>query len=169
MITEERRKSRNLCFGALLAALAAIIQISPLYFPFVGISLSAFSTLPIAIAAYLKESTGAMTYLISSILIAFWSPPQAVIFLCISGLLGLILGILMKRKFSWYLVVGLSALSLLMGLFVVSKIIGLPVFPWLAGTNRIYFFPLVIFFSCLYSFIWIPILGALFNRLGHYF
>jgi|GEM_PF-2301224 len=158
-------RPRNITIGALLAAISVAIQASPLYLPLVGISLSALSTLPVAVAGYLNGATGVFTFLISGAILCFWSVPQALVFLFSSGLLGLCLGILIKKRYHFLFVAGICALVLTGGFLVVGKLLGIPILPWLTGTKRLMLAPVLLFCSFIYSAIWVPVLNAFLSRL----
>lgn len=166
---ENWRSPRLMIQGALLSAITVIIQASPLYLPVVGISLSALSTLPVAVAAYLNGITGFLAYLISGILLIFWSVPQSLIFLASSGLLGLLLGLLMRRQASFPLLIAVPALALAGGILAVGELLGIPILPWFAGWKRLYLLPAVLACALVYTAVWIPVLAALLYRLRHYF
>ncbi|MDG5789891.1 hypothetical protein QA612_20760 [Evansella sp. AB-P1] len=51
-------KAKFVCYGGILTAIAVIFQASPVFLPVIGLALSPFSTLPIAIAAFLKIICG---------------------------------------------------------------------------------------------------------------
>lgn len=169
MSPEEWKKPRSLCLGAVLAALAAGVQISPLLIPLVGVSLSALSTIPIAFAAYLNPITGFLTYLTGGSLVLLWSFPQAVIFFFTSGLIGLSLGILMKRRCRLIVVACVPAFLLFLGSIAAAKLLGFPLLPWLTGQGRSMLIPIVMLGAFLYTSIWIPVLAALLSRLEKHF
>lgn len=164
---DDWRSTRNITIGALLAAMAVGIQASPLFLPVVGISLSSLSTLPVAVSGYLNPLTGLLTYLISSVILAMWSVPQAIIFFFSSGLLGLTMGALMKKRVSFVVLVGISGLFLSMGVFLVGKFLGVVIFPWLIGAKRVLLLPVILACSLLYTVVWVPVLSALLHRLRH--
>ena len=165
MTHQDWRKPRYLTLGAVLAAMTVTIQISPLYLPLIGVSLSALSTLPVALSAYLHGVTGSLTFLVSGVILCFWSVPQALVFWLSSGLLGLCLGFLMKREYSLPVVVGISALALTLGVLFAGKLLGVPALPWLSGGKRAFLVPLLLASSLLYTFIWVPVLSVLLARL----
>ena len=168
MCAHEWKRPRNITAGALLAALGAVIQISPLYLPLIGVSLSALATLPVAIAAYLHGITGVLTFLISGVLICCWSLPQAVIFLCGSGLLGLALGIMLQKNCHFLIAATGGALLLTAGFLTAGALLGIPILPWLTGAARFLLTPVLFICSLLYSAIWVPVLKVLLGRLGPY-
>ncbi len=165
MNNREWKRPRNLTVGALLAALAVGFQASPLYLPFVGISFSSLSTLPIALAGYMEGMTGFLAYLVTGLMMITLSVPQALIFFLTSGLLGLCLGILMRRRVPFLVVVGLSALLLSLGILILGSLLGIPVLPWLTGAKRALLIPVTLFLTLLYSAVWVPVLAAVIVRI----
>ena len=165
MNNREWQRPRNLTMGALLAALAVGFQASPLYLPFIGISFSSLSTLPIAMAGYMEPMTGLLAYLAAGLIMITLSVPQALIFFLSSGLLGLCLGILMKRQAPFFVVVGVSASLLSIGIFSLGFLLGIPVLPWLTGMQRVYLMPVALCFTFLYSAVWVPVLAAVIARM----
>ncbi|MBZ4653046.1 MAG: hypothetical protein JG781_384 [Peptococcaceae bacterium] len=168
MNNREWKRPRNLTIGALLAALAVGFQASPLYLPFVGISFSSLSTLPIALAGYMEAMTGLLAYLVAGLIMITLSVPQALIFFLSSGLLGLCLGILMKSKAPFLVVVGVSAFLLSLGILILGSLLGIPVLPWLTGVRRALLIPVTLCLTLLYSAIWVPVLAAVIVRVKTY-
>lgn len=165
MSLQDWKKPRSLCLGAVLAALAAGIQISPLLIPLVGVSLSSLATIPVAFAAYLNPVTGLLAYLVGGILVLLWSFHQAVILFFTSGLLGLALGILMGRRCPLVVVACVPALLLFVGTISAAKVLGFPLLPWLTGGGRVMLIPVILLAALIYTSIWIPVLAALLSRL----
>ncbi|QNB46434.1 hypothetical protein BR63_08985 [Thermanaerosceptrum fracticalcis] len=168
MNNKEWKNPRNLTIGALLASVAVGFQASPLYLPFIGISFSSLSTLPIALAGYIHGITGFLAYLVAGFIMLTLSVPQALIFFLSSGLLGLSLGILMKRQAPFPAVVGIAALLLSVGMFILGFLLGIPVLPWLTGVKRALLIPVTLCLTLLYSAIWAPVLAAVIVRVKTY-
>lgn len=161
----EWKNPQNLTLGAVLVSITVIIQASSLYLPVVGISLSALSTLPVALASYYNGVTGILTFLAAGVLMLFWNVPQAVIFLFTSGLLGVILGILLRWRSKLITVVVIPALFLSIGVFLAGSLLGIPIFPWLSGLEKIFLFPVMVLFCTVYTSVWVPVLAAIIGRL----
>ena len=168
MNCEEWKSSRNIVIGALLAVIATIIQASTLYLPLLGISLSALSTLPVALSGYLNIVTGLLTYLVSAVLLLSWGFPSALIFICSSGFLGFCLGVLLKRGYPFYAVAVISSVCLTCGILIACNILGLPVLPWLPVDKRMFFFPVLMVGSFVYAAVWIGLLNFILLRLKQY-
>ena len=90
---------RFISIGGILTTIAVIFQSAPIFLPALGMALSPFSTLPIALAAYFNISLG-ITVLFSSVFILiFVSIEEALILLFTTGLLGIVLGFVYKKNF----------------------------------------------------------------------
>lgn len=167
-VDSSRAKTRRLVFGALMTSLAIGIQIAPLYLPFVGISLSALSTLPLAVASYLGIRTGLMTYSVSGAILLLFGVSYSVVFLCGSGLLGLCLGIMMHKKYPYPVIALIASFCLTGGILLLGKILGFPVLPWLMGERRQFLMLVLSVSTLLYSSLWLPVLSVLIKRLEKY-
>lgn len=168
MYNQDWKSPQQLIKGALFAALAYAIQMAPFYVPVVGASLSSLSTLPIALAAFLNVYTGVLTYFVTGLLLCLWSLPRALFFCCGAGLLGLSLGIMLKKGVKYLPLILVSGALLTAGLIFVSVIIDLPLIPWLQQDKRVFLVPLMLVWSTIYAAIWVPILRALLARLKIY-
>lgn len=168
MLDDDWRNPRNITWGALLAAIAVVLQIMPLYLLIIGTSLSSLSTLPVALASYKQRNIGLLTYISSGIIIMCWSVPQAIIFLCSSGLLGLCLGYLIKENYPFVRILFSAALILALGILLAGEILGIPVLPWLGGAHRIVIIPAVFLCSFFYTGIWILVLKVALARFMKY-
>lgn len=169
MQRENWRGSQNICMGAMLASLAVVIQSSPLYIPILGVSLSAFSTLPVALAGNLNIITGILVYIISGILVSLWSVSQALIFFCTSGILGLSMGVCMKKRLPLLAVIIFPAILLSLGISIVGCVLKIPILPWLVGEKRVFLVPVVLLCTLLYSSIWRPIISIILVKFREYF
>jgi len=165
MSYKEWKSPRNIIMGALLAVLASVIQASNLYLPLLGISLSAFSTLFVALSGYLNIITGLLTYLVSAVILLSWGLPNALIFMCSSGLLGFCLGVLLKRGYQFYAVAVMSSVCLSCGILTAGYIIGVPILPWLVADKRMFLFPILLTGSFVYTAVWMGLLNYVLLRL----
>lgn len=146
--------SRRICNGAILTALTVLFQAAPIFLPVIGLTLSPFSTLPIAIATFSNLFLG-ITVLISSVfLLAFISIEETLILLFTTGLLGIVIGALLYRKGLILSILG-SCVALSLGILVLTYVISMPAFTDLANSfdSLLYFF-LFFSFSLMYVSIW---------------
>jgi hypothetical protein len=155
-------KSRLVCFGGLLAALAFVLQSAPVWSAF-GLALSPLSTAPAAAAAILSPLCGISVFLSASVMLLIVSAQEALIFMLGTGLLGVVLGLTMRRDAAF----GISAagLSLLIGLYVLFYVCGVSLFgpftQYIQGFAEIF----LIAFSVLYAALWRVLLRCVFKRL----
>lgn len=165
MEREDFKNPQNICRGAVLASLAVVLQVAPLLIPIIGVSISALSTLPVVLAVYSNVIIGILVYIVAGVLISFWSVPQSLMFIFTSGILGLSLGICMKKRLPFMVVVITSALLMSIGLLVVGGILKIPILPWLAGTKRVFLVPAILLSTTVYSTIWMLLIRALLSRM----
>ncbi|MDF2686991.1 MAG: hypothetical protein K0S55_2174 [Clostridia bacterium] len=137
-----------------ITGLAVIFQASPVFLPAIGLLISPFSTLPVMLAAMYSIYSGILSFICGGIILFFISPQEAIIFLFTTGLLGLILGITLKRSFlfSWFI----SSVALFIGIILMTYTIGMTAFTEFAEQFPIYItFIIFILFSFIYSGAWI--------------
>jgi hypothetical protein len=168
MDSADWKKPNQLIKGAFLAAAAFTLQSASLYFPVIGASLSSLSTLPIALAGYLNINTGILAYIVTGLLLGLWSVPRALFFYCGAGILGLCLGILIKRRVPFFYLVCLSGITMAFGLICVSSFLNWPLLPWLQQDKRFLLIPVMLVWSTIYAAIWVPVLKAVIRRLRGY-
>jgi hypothetical protein len=144
---------RFISIGGILTTLAVLFQSAPVFLPAIGLALSPFSTLPIALAAYFNISLGISVLFSSVLILVFISLQEALILLFTTGLLGIVLGLLYKKKI---LISTLyTALTLSAGMIILTYMIGISAFG--DFTNAISM-PLTLLiyllFSLIYTSIW---------------
>ena len=139
--------------GGILTALTVMFQSSPVFLPAIGLTLSPFSTMPIAIAAVLSIYLGAAVLLSSTLILIIMSPQEALILLFTTGLLGTILGLLLYRK-GRFLSIIVCAVTLTLGMLVLTYIVAVPGFVEIAGSLSL---PLIILTFFLFSLIYVSI------------
>jgi hypothetical protein len=155
-------KAKTVCFGGLFSALAVLLQSAPVYIPGFGLALSPFSTLPVALAAAVSPAAGVISYLCSGVILLFINIQEAVIFVFATGILGLVLGLLpRKRVLSRALAAGLA---LFIGLTVLYRGFGIDVFGPVTGSAGDLILPAFLMFSIAYAILWSFGLKVLFGR-----
>lgn len=119
---------RALLFAAMMAGLAALLQLAPVWLgeP-AGYLLSALASLPVAVAAaaYPREAPLALpvTFLIC---IAIF-PQEAWVFACTNGLFGLVLGRAAQAGRPWWQSALRAAFSLWVGMGLLTWVVGVAV------------------------------------------
>ena len=144
---------RFISIGGILTTIAVLFQSAPIFLPTVGMALSPLSTLPIAISAYLNMSLGISVLISSALILIFISIEETLILLFTTGLLGLILGLLYRRK----LIISIlgTAITLSIGMVILTYIIGISAFGDFTESLSLSV-TLIIFvaFSIIYATIW---------------
>jgi hypothetical protein len=139
--------------GGLLTAFTVLLQAAPVFLPAFGLAISPLSTLPIAFASILNIYLG-ITVLFSSTFILFiLSPQEAIILLCTTGLLGIVLGALIYRRGKLVSILA-SAVALSIGMIILTYVVAIPSFVELSGTLS---FPVVILIFFLFSLSYVSI------------
>lgn len=147
--------------GGLLTALTVIIQSAPVFIPMIGMILSPFSTLPVALAAMTRISLGLAVYLASALILIFLSLEEAIIFVFTTGILGLVLGMLIFRK-GIVIATVISGVVLSLGITILTFVIGLFKIDGLINSGSA-FTTILIFkvFSVFYALVWVKIINNL--------
>lgn len=159
-------KVRFVSIGGILTAFTVLFQSAPLFFPAIGLLLSPFSTLPIAIATFYRVSLGITVYVSSIMIVAFVNVQEAVILLFTTGPLGVVTGALLFRKGIVVSIV-FSAITLFLGMISLTYIIGISPFGPLTDSTSL-LFTIVIFtiFAFIYASIWNVSIRKLMNRMN---
>jgi hypothetical protein len=159
-------KTKQLVFGALFASIAAVLQAAGGFLPGVGYLISPFSTAPILFISILSLPLGAMTYLLTTLLLLILQPSELIIFPFTTGLLGLGIGAAFtyfKKRLS---IIVAGAVLLTIG--ISSLLYGLQ-FPVLGPVVSESFSILVIsgisLFAFIYNWIWVEIALVFIKRI----
>jgi len=114
-------------FGAIFTSISVIFQSAPVLLPAIGLVISPFSTLPVALAASYSITLGMAVYISTALLLAFVYVQESVIFLFTTGLIGLATGSLLIRK-GITISVLISSILLSLGMFVLTFLLEIKVF-----------------------------------------
>ncbi|MGE4283883.1 MAG: hypothetical protein AB7G87_09205 [Clostridia bacterium] len=129
-----------------------------------GILLSPFATLPIALAAIISVYSGIAALFASAFILLLINPQEAVIFLLTTGPLGLALGANYVKGIIQS--VFISGVTLLIGINILTHIVGIAVFGDMTPNSApILTASIFILFSLLYSGIWLLMLKFFINIL----
>lgn len=139
--------------GGLFAAFAVLLQAAPVFLPAFGLAISPLSTLPIAFASILNIFLGITVLFSSAFILLILSPQEAIILLCTTGLLGVVLGALIYRRGKLISILA-SAMALSIGMICLTYIAAIPSFVELADTLA---FPVVVLIFFLFSLIYVSI------------
>lgn len=154
---------KKIAFAGIFSSLCIAFQAAPIFFPAIGMLISPLSTLPILIVTMLIPQSGVLTLLVSTTVLLFISPHEAFLFLCATGVLGLVVGLSYRKGFLCAL---FSAAALFFGILMLIHVIKITVFGDLSNAFTSYILlPLMFVFSLLYSVVWTLIARIISNRL----
>ena len=146
--------SRFICIGAILVALTVIFQSAPVFLPSIGLVLSPFSTLPIAIAAVINISLGFLVFFASVLILVIVSVEETIILLFTTGVLGIVIGTLLYRK-GIKISILVSSVALSLGMICLTYLIGISAFVDLTRLiSTLIIFLAYFSFSFIYACIW---------------
>ena len=121
-------KTKMIVIGSLFATIAALFQLTPIFFSELFIFITIFSAIPIYVVSRINYKAGILSYFVASMIVMTLSVHEGLFFLCTNGIVGLSLGICSnytKRKIIIWFV---SALMLTASLSIMNYGIGIPVF-----------------------------------------
>lgn len=156
--------SRFICIGAILVALTVIFQSAPVFLPSIGLALSPFSTLPIAIAAVINISLGFIVFFASVLILVIVSVEETIILLFTTGVLGIVIGTLLYRK-GIKISILVSSVALSLGMICLTYIIGISAFVEL---TRLISTPIIFLAYFSFSFIYACIWNICFKKFMNY-
>lgn len=148
-------KTVTVMIGSLLGAIAALLQSAGL-FAGIGYAVSMFSTAPILLATMFSLRTGFLTYILTGLLLVILQPTEVLIFLFTTGLLGVSLGMTLKRINKALFLLFFPSAILSIGIFLLLYVFRYPISGWVFSLNmNMSIILLVPVFSLLYSWIWV--------------
>jgi len=151
------------CLGGLSAAISVLLQSAPVWLPALGMALSPLSTVPVAFIASISPLTGFISFLGTGAMLCAVSIQEALIFIFSTGLLGLAVGMLIKRKMIIRL--GLSGGALFCGLNVLLLVFKINLFGSDIQHMTIFLQFCLALFSVSYALIWSGIIRLIIKRL----
>lgn len=121
-------KTRTIVIGALFATIAALFQLTPVFFSEFFIFLTIFSAIPIYIISRINPKAGVLSYFVASMIVMTFSVHEGLFFLCTNGIVGLSLGICSNHIQNKFIIWILSSFTLTIALSIMNYGIGIPVF-----------------------------------------
>lgn len=156
---------KYICFGGILTTFAVLFQSAPVFLPAIGLALSPFSTLPIALAAIFNISLGFCVLFSSAFLLILVSAEEAMILLFTTGLLGIVIGTLLYRKGALSSIL-CSSIALSLGMVCLTYVVSMTAFVEFTNSRSTPFIFLIFFlFSLVYASIWTICLRKFVNYL----
>ncbi|AGK54008.1 hypothetical protein [Bacillus sp. 1NLA3E] len=160
----KQTKTKRLVLGAFLSSIAAVLQAAGGFLPGVGYFISPFATGPILLCSMLSLPLGAISFLLSNLLLLILQPSEIIVFPFTTGLLGLGIGAafyFFKKRLS--LIVASSTL-LTLGIIFLLYVLQFPVLgPAVSASFSLLTTSGIFLFALMYSWIWVDI-GFLFLR-----
>lgn len=156
---------RLIGLGGILTSISVLLQSAPVFIPIIGLALSPFSTLPVALAAVINVYLGMVVLLSSVLILIAVSIQEAAIFLFTTGILGIVLGSMIFRKGRLVNILS-SSIVLSIGMIILTYVVAVPGFVELLGTySFIFIISIYLMFSLVYVSIWAIFLKRLANYL----
>lgn len=139
--------------GGILTTIAVVFQSAPVFLPIIGMALSPFSTLPIALAAYMNISLGIAVLFSSVLILTFLSLQEAIILIFTTGLLGIVTGLLYQK--SLFISIFYSSITLSIGITLLTYVVGISAFGDFISSFSVQLVLIIfIIFSVIYTSIW---------------
>lgn len=162
----DRKTLQKLVRYSLLASIAILLQISVVFFPGLGTMLGPFNTLPIALAAYISPRGGLFCYVVATWLTLTIVPTEVPILALCTGPLGIALGWGLHRSLPRTAVILTGAAMFTTGMFLITKLLGVPFFAFAAGRGFTTMLLIYAGFSLVYSYAWIGVVERVVRQLG---
>ncbi|NLK00708.1 MAG: hypothetical protein GX318_05660 [Clostridia bacterium] len=152
-LTREQSESRGkwIAYAGLLAALAVILQSSPVFLPVVGLALSPLSSLPVIIGTLLFADRVLPMFLAAAALLFLVNVQEAVIFLLTTGPLGLTAALAVIPTIPFWRKSLVTTSLLTCGILLLTFLVGLPGLQNTVGSLNMPILLAIIAFSFLYS------------------
>lgn len=158
-----RRPSQVAALGV-LAGLTIVLQLGPVFWPGGGLLLSALATLPAGIASALAPRRCTWFYFAVCFLLGLAAPGEMFIYLTMTGPLGLMLGLTMRRP-AWQSILAAGA-ALSAGMLVLEPLAGIRPFGGAeAGLEPVALVSAYLVFALLYAALWHYLIRRLLLRL----
>jgi len=143
--------TKTIVIGALFAAIAALLQLTPVFLSEMVLFLTIFSAVPIYIVSRINPKAVVLSYFVASMIVMLLSVHEGLFFLCTNGIIGLSLGICSyytKMKGITWLI---SSLILTITLSILNYGIGIPVFGSTIPGIMIIQIGILFYFSFIYN------------------
>jgi hypothetical protein len=156
----------KLILGSNLVCLAAVLQSAGGFLPGIGYFFSPLATAPILICSMFSIPFGAMSYLLTMMLLFILQPTELIIFPFTTGLLGLGIG----ASFSFFRkrlsLIASGAALLMLGIMSLLYIFHFPILgPAVSGSFSFLTAGGILLFAFLYSWLWVEMALIIFKRL----
>lgn len=157
---------RSLVRYSLVASLASLLQVSGAFFPGPGHVLSAFSALPMAVAAFMSPWGGVTCFAVSAFLTFILQPAASIIFTLCNAPLGFVIGWGLHHSHSTFKITLIGTVVLTTGMLILTFGLGFPVFgPFPVRKHLFTLLPLYIGLAFLYTYAWLRFSQSMLKRL----
>ncbi len=160
------KKTVKLVFAAILSSLAAMLQSFGGFLPGIGFFISPLATAPILLCSMFSFPFGIMSYLLTIMLLFILEPTELIIFPFTTGLLGLGIGAafhFFRKRIS---MIAAGSVFLTLGITSLLYIFQFPILgPVANGSFSFIAAGGILFFSFLYSWLWVDIALLIFRRI----
>lgn len=120
--------TKTIVIGSLLAAIAAIFQLIPVFLTEGLVFLTILSAIPIYLISIINPKVGLLSYIITGILVMIFSIHEGLFFLCTNGVVGMSLGISSYYTKKKLIIWAISSITLTISLSIMNYGIGIPIF-----------------------------------------
>ena len=160
---------RELTRYSLLASLTGLLQVSAALFPGPGNMLSFFSTLPIAMAAFMNPWGGIACAIISGWLTLTIRPIGLPAFALVTAPLGLVIGIGLHYSLKTPVILIMGTAILTLGQLCITYVLGFPAFGYSLENGTIFkVLPFYALFALVYNYSWFRFIRKLMYRFKRY-
>lgn len=158
-------KTKIIVVGSLFATIAALFQLTPVFFSEFFIFMTIFSAIPIYIVSRINYKAGILSYFVAAMIVMTLSVHEGLFFLCTNGIVGLSLGICSnyteKKPIIWFT----SALMLTIALSIMNYGIGIPVFGGKVPGAMVVQIGIIFLVSMVYNIFYYYITSFIFQKL----
>jgi len=167
---EHNSPVRTITVCSALASITAILQLSAVFVPAAGHVLSAFCSLPVAVATAFRPVGGIYTTVVAALIVFMVQPLEAPVLLLTSAPLGWVLAVGIVTGRQRWLTVFCGAIIFFAGTALLTYIAGQVLFGGSLGGSA--FYRLIAYnalFSLFYTAVWEVFVRRVINRLALFF
>ncbi len=162
------QSTKTIVLAGLLACLASLFQLLPLFLSEAFVILTIFSSIPIYIICRISPKIGIYAVITSFILISLLSPHEGLFFICTNGPVGASLGCFSHYVSNKQIIIFVSSIILSCTLCIMNFIIGIPIFGTpLSGALIIQVF-LIIVISYMYTYVYWYFSQLIYKRIKNF-
>lgn len=153
--------TKTIVIGSLLAAIAAIFQLIPVFLTEGLVFLTILSAIPIYLISIINPKVGLLSYIITGILVMIFSIHEGLFFLCTNGVVGMSLGMSSYYTKKKLIIWAISSITLTISLSIMNYVIGIPVFGFKIPGGMPIQIVILFVFSLIYNIIYYYIISTI--------